>query len=304
MLSKFKIAIHTIKIPAFSNLFINILCNYLAMKLSTIIILLSCFNYLVYTQNTTGLVTYKQIFEVNQNIPDSVYSIIMLDRKSSTVNPSFLLFNDYASVYMYGSKKIPNTKTKFDNTGEVIYKNILTKEMVHRDGVFLLGLAIIEENGDKFPKFNWSITTETRRLGSFTCYKATCYFRGRHWEAWFCPDIPIKMGPWKFYGLPGLILEVYDKDKKINFLFEEIEIPATNKLILEDIGLEIKPYRDGKLNATWEDYKDYYRTLTQKKIDEYTKQLNAEYQSRGNSFRMIKMGAVCEEPQIELEFEY
>lgn len=52
--------------------------------------------------------------------------------------------------------------------------------------------------------------------------KATCTFRGREYTAWFCVDIPISNGPWKFGGLPGLILKVYDKDHL--FVFESIEI--------------------------------------------------------------------------------
>lgn len=31
------------------------------------------------------------------------------------------------------------------------------------------------------------------------------------------------MGPWKWYGLPGLIVEVYDMEKKEIYLLEKIE---------------------------------------------------------------------------------
>ena len=43
--------------------------------------------------------------------------------------------------------------------------------------------------------------------------KATCHWRGRDFEAWFAPDIPVRLGPWSFGGLPGLILKLYDTQR-------------------------------------------------------------------------------------------
>ena len=46
---------------------------------------------------------------------------------------------------------------------------------------------------------------------------ATADFCGRHWTAWFATDIPVSDGPWKLGGLPGLILEAYDKGHQYTF---------------------------------------------------------------------------------------
>lgn len=270
-----------------------------SMKRMSLFILI-IYHIITTAQVQNSLVKYKQV-----QINDTLSSVQLAENLK---NPAYLLFNENEAVYMYASRKIPDTKIKFDNLGKIIYKDIKNKVMITRDNYLLTEIAkkaiiYVEETNDKFPKFNWSMTTESKKIGSFTCYKATCYFRGRHWEAWYCPDIPVKMGPWKFYGLPGLILEVYDKDKKINFLFEEIEIPATNKLILEDIRLEIKPYY-GTYKATWEDYKERYKTLIQKDMEAFVKRINAENQARGDSFRMEYIEKKSIEPPIELEFEY
>jgi len=66
--------------------------------------------------------------------------------------------------------------------------------------------------------FQWQIETDTREILSYTCQKATVSFRGRNYEAWFAPELPLNDGPWKFSGLPGLILAVEDSDK--NFIFQ------------------------------------------------------------------------------------
>src|SRR6218665_698056 len=81
------------------------------------------------------------------------------------------------------------------------------------------GFIVIDDN----LKYNWKITSETKKIQNYTCYKATTSFRGNNFEAWFTPDIPLNIGPWKWYGLPGLILEAYDVEKKNVFLLEKIE---------------------------------------------------------------------------------
>lgn len=59
----------------------------------------------------------------------------------------------------------------------------------------------------------WTLSDETQTILGHKCQKATCRFRGRDFVAWFASDVPVKGGPWKFGGLPGCILKVYDKDK-------------------------------------------------------------------------------------------
>lgn len=68
----------------------------------------------------------------------------------------------------------------------------------------------------------WTISPETKDYSSYPCQKATTEFRGREFEAWFAKDIPLHEGPWKFDGLPGLIL--YVKDTQDDYVFECIGI--------------------------------------------------------------------------------
>src|SRR5699024_5708709 len=61
---------------------------------------------------------------------------------------------------------------------------------------------------------DWQITDESKEIGGYIAIKAEVTFRGRDFVAWFTPEIPISAGPWKFYGLPGLILVVKDEESK------------------------------------------------------------------------------------------
>ena len=86
---------------------------------------------------------------------------------------------------------------------------------------------------ETIPVFKWVIDSkESKKIGNYDCRKATTTFRGRNYIAWYTVDIPTQFGPWKFNGLPGLILEVYDETnryhwtaQKIKTLKEKIELP-------------------------------------------------------------------------------
>ena len=76
---------------------------------------------------------------------------------------------------------------------------------------------------ETIPVQDWEIAEDTLSIAGYLCQKATCTFRGRNFTAWFTMDIPIQNGPWKFGGLPGLILKVYDDDKLYEFECVKIE---------------------------------------------------------------------------------
>ena len=85
---------------------------------------------------------------------------------------------------------------------------------------------------DALPVIDWKISGDTATLGSLHCQKATAHFKGRDYTAWFCPDLPLHVGPWKLNGLPGVIVEAYDVKKEVVFKFDGIEkvfiAPATD----------------------------------------------------------------------------
>ena len=66
---------------------------------------------------------------------------------------------------------------------------------------------------EPWPLMQWTLADEQQTILGHRCQKATCRFRGRDFVAWFATDVPIKGGPWKFGGLPGCILKVYDVQK-------------------------------------------------------------------------------------------
>lgn len=66
-------------------------------------------------------------------------------------------------------------------------------------------------------KFNWKIDNQKEKIGAYNTQKATTEYGGRKWTAWFTTDIPLQDGPYKFHGLPGLIVKVTDDGKNYSW---------------------------------------------------------------------------------------
>lgn len=89
---------------------------------------------------------------------------------------------------------------------------------------------------EEVPKMNWELSSDkkdVKKIGNFTCNKATLNFRGRNYEAWYTTKIPLSYGPWKFRGLPGLILEIYDTSYFYHWAATNVTYPVKQTLDLK-----------------------------------------------------------------------
>lgn len=69
-------------------------------------------------------------------------------------------------------------------------------------------------------KFNWNILNDKQKIGEYNTQKATTEFGGRKWTAWFSTDLPFQDGPYKFFGLPGLIVKIEDDQKNYSWVLQ------------------------------------------------------------------------------------
>ena len=105
---------------------------------------------------------------------------------------------------------------------------------------------------ESYPLQQWKMGTETQTILGHKCQKATCHWRGRDFVAWFATDIPTKAGPWKFGGLPGLILKV--QDTKGVYRFEAVQISSKPKPIYK---YDFKSYRASTREKVWKWQKSF-----------------------------------------------
>ncbi len=99
---------------------------------------------------------------------------------------------------------------------------------------------------EPYPLQQWKMETETQTILGHRCQKATCNWRGRDFIAWFAADIPVKFGPWKFGGLPGLILKLQDTEGL--YRFEAVQITSRSYPILK---YDFKNYRSSTREKVW-----------------------------------------------------
>lgn len=170
-----------------------------------------------------------------------------------------LLF-DYSTSYIHPNKNVYNSKLFVNKSKSTFYWNDQTEESTQMEGLnlkitsldtigtinqfhfssnelnscFFFGKRIFIK--EKIPEFKWSISSEKKEILGYLCYKAKVSFRGREYIAWFTNEIPISVGPWKFSGLPGVILEIKDVSNIIEFTCVKISYSEdTNELNTENL---------------------------------------------------------------------
>lgn len=130
------------------------------------------------------------------------------------------------------------------------FKDFKTNTFVNTEKILLTDFVV----SDSLNIFKWKIQNDQQKtILGYRCNKALLNYRGRNYEAFYTVEIPIQNGPWKFHGLPGLILEIKTIDTALDFKITatKIEINANN------LNTE-NPYKNEKIH-TWNEYLNIYK---------------------------------------------
>lgn len=114
---------------------------------------------------------------------------------------------------------------------------------------------------EEIPNWQWHLFDETIEILDYPCKKATCFFRGRLWMAWFTERIPLNDGPWKFCGLPGLILKVEDEKGHYSFTCESVENATDVPIVTYDKFYYTPITREQMYRELKHIYADWYAYL-------------------------------------------
>lgn len=175
-----------------------------------------------------GRITYKAILAKNGLAPVRDELIIQGSRSTYRLldksNPDQVVVDDQTGTVSFN-------RARPDSVSDFIVVDFSKK-------IILSKVFVTEDSGDSYKSFktqepfsiSWVVSSESKKIGSYKCRKAVTKFRGRSYQAWFTEEIPIPAGPWKFVGLPGLILQLYDDSGQVAFMVEEITIPSKDNV--------------------------------------------------------------------------
>lgn len=195
------------------------------IKLTFIAICFTLFYNKTYSQNSGELIYVsknklnnyleeKYVLNFNNNI--SLFTLLEREVKDK------ISTNEFKNEITI-SNKYPDSLTPkyFINTA----KNEISfsKPVSHDDFKTFLNYHIKENL-----KLDWLIHDDTISISNIKCQKASLKFRGRSYIAWFSTEHNLPYGPFKFYGLPGIIVLIEDNLKEVSFMLKTIKFGSND----------------------------------------------------------------------------
>ncbi|MBW7675292.1 GLPGLI family protein [Chryseobacterium chendengshani] len=212
---------------------------------------------------------------------DKVISILDITGKKS-------IYQDYTvpaqdSIIKIAVEEMEKTKSwkdmsKMIRMPKFSYKIIKTYPEMKQQYVDRISMNMFGYEDDI--KFKWNILPEKEKVGEYNTQKATTEFGGRTWNAWFSTDIPFQDGPYKFYGLPGLIVKIEDTDKHYSWKL------SGNKKIADYAELSYSEQINAKYGmsntvtpTTKEKFEKAYATFKKDPMGEFRQRITPEMSS-------------------------
>ncbi len=224
----------------------------------------------------SGTVHYEQVVKLDIKLDGDAAQFahaLPKERKSEKI----LFFSKESALYE-NFKKAEADENMGSESGGVMIKMMVPDNKMFTDlknkkqieqREFMTRMFLIEH---KTGNSKWKLTGNQKEILNYSCQEATREDDGRIIKAWFCPAIPISVGPESYCDLPGLILEV-DIDNGQNVITaKSIDTKPADKEMF------VKPKKGKKV--TDEEF--------QKIVDEKMKEMGQESGEGGHQI-MIKI---------------
>ncbi len=155
--------------------------------------------------------THRFIYDLVYR-PDSTSAEVRKTNYYLDINPEETFYYERSYFVSDSIEQASGMRTFIGKPSDFLSKNLKNKQYV----LYSFQNFDIYKLKDA-PAMSWNIEKETKTSLSLKLQKATTRFGGRNWTAWFSGDFPFQEGPYKFHGLPGMIVELYDDKDNYHF---------------------------------------------------------------------------------------
>ncbi|AIL45517.1 GLPGLI family protein [Elizabethkingia anophelis] len=174
-----------------------------------ILFLILLISNIFFSQNQQFIYEYKYISDSTQkqNIENEIMILSIDKNKSEYFSQSAYAVDSVLSEnFKRGINSMPPNKI-------ITYSRVIKRNSSYDNLDFFENIDNKRYNINQEIHLQWELSNETLLILNFKAQKATTQYGGRKWTAWFCKEIPIPNGPYKFGGLPGLIVKLEDNTK-------------------------------------------------------------------------------------------
>ena len=112
----------------------------------------------------------------------------------------------------------------------------IAKDLINKKVTIFEKIVAVKTKCNDSVNLQWKISNDTIHYNNLVLKKATTQFRGRNYIAWYCEELPYTDGPYKFSGLPGLIVKIHDDRDFISF--DMINLKTFDKTQVFDEGYD------------------------------------------------------------------
>lgn len=220
------------------------------------VLLMICAFAKAYSQDLSGIATYQSQravdLKMSEGMDSAMQKSIQEQLKKQFQKTYTLKFNGPESIYTEDEGGVAppapaagGMSIVISESKDIKYNNL--KEERYTNETDLMGKTFLVK--DSLKKRDWKLVKEIKNIGQYTCFKAVCEEEVENWSmtedgeetkekkiktttVWYTLDIPVQHGPDRYWGLPGLVLEV--SDGKFSLMCTKVVLNPKETIVIEE----------------------------------------------------------------------
>jgi len=190
-----------------------------------------------FAQNKALKVAYQVYAKQSKEKPvlKETFLLLINENKSLFINRNKLIIDSLSKQYFqqmrqdatsqnrillkYNDSKRKMKKYKY-KLSWIVEKDFKNNQLTLQQKAFMSRIRYTQD----LPHLAWKLQDSVKTILGYTVKKALLHYKGRDYVAWYAPSVAVSDGPYKFWGLPGLIFEIYDVQNDYHFLITGIEV--------------------------------------------------------------------------------